>query len=53
MQKQYLRLLKFYTCVIKYTQCSAASDVHGMQGYSTLYTERFKLLILTKHDPDI
>jgi len=53
MQEQYLWLLKFYKHVIKYTQCSVAYDVHGMQVYTTSHTERFKLLILTKHDPDI
>lgn len=53
MQEQYLQLLKFYMHVIKYTRCSAAYDAHGMQVYTTLHTERFKLLILTKHDPNI
>jgi len=53
MQEQYWRLLKYYMRVIKYTQCSVAYGVHGMQVYATLHTERFKLLILTKHDPDI
>ena len=47
------KIIKILHVCHKYTQCSVAYDVHGMQVYSTLDTQRFKMLILTKHDPDI